>query len=225
MSIRGNYYMKNIWNIIKNLINKDRVPTYTRPNMNNLKGRHGRAILNEIRSMKTPRMDDVRQEANECMRRILEDRRYARKSIAAVEKEQCLKKRQEAERRFIEEVMAAERSIEDGNYVTSDEMYEFLGIKREDAMDELRDVDLYVKRLYEQIKDNGIVKEDIDYLRYKLHIVADAYSDFEIALLAYATKSTIRLRKTICYLVNHPEAKSSDVIEYVSNQPEFWEDV
>ena len=149
--------------------------------MNDLMGRRGRAILNEIRSMKAPKTEDVRLEADACMQRITENSRYARKSISAVEKEQ--------------------------------------------AVDELRDVDLYVKRLYERVSDNEIAKEDIEYLRYKLHVISDSYADFEIGLLAYATKSGTRLRKIICYLVNHPEVKSSDVIEYVSSQPDFWEDV
>ena len=217
--------MKNLKLLIKKLFLEKKPTYYIRPNMNNLKGSHGRAILNEIRSMEAPLMEDVRKEADECMQRITQNRRYARKSIPAFEKEQVIKRRREAERRFIEEVMAAERSIKEGNYVTSDEMFEFFGIKREEAADELRDVDLYVKRLFERVLDNGIAKEDIEYLRYKLHSISDSYADFEIGLLAYASKNSTRLKRIICYLVNHPEAKSSDVIEYVSSQSDFWEDV
>ena len=82
-----------------------------------------------------------------------------------------------------------------------------------------------MKRLFERVLDNGIAKEDIEYLRYKLHSILDSDADFQIGLLAYATKNSTRLKRTICYLVNHPEAKSSDVIEYVSSQSDFWEDV
>lgn len=44
---------------------------YTKPNMTNLKGKKGRAILAEIRNMKARPMDDIRLEAEACMNRIL----------------------------------------------------------------------------------------------------------------------------------------------------------
>lgn len=44
---------------------------YVKPNMTNLKGKRGRAILDEIRNMKAKPMDDIRWDADECINRIL----------------------------------------------------------------------------------------------------------------------------------------------------------
>ena len=48
---------------------------YSRPNMNNLKGKKGRAVLEEIRNMKAPSYDDIKGEADECMERIKKKRK------------------------------------------------------------------------------------------------------------------------------------------------------
>ena len=48
---------------------------YVKPNMTNLKGRKGKAILAEIRSMKAKPMDDIRRDADACMNRILARRK------------------------------------------------------------------------------------------------------------------------------------------------------
>lgn len=87
--------------------------------------------------------------------------------------------------------------------------------------DELRDVE----RVSNQMSNTEISEMDIKYLRYKLHEVSDAYSDYEIAMLKYATKKSERMKKILCYLICHPKAKSSDVIEFVSNQEDFGEDI
>ena len=44
---------------------------YQKPNMTNLKGKKGKAILAEIRSMKSRPIDDIRRDADACMNRIL----------------------------------------------------------------------------------------------------------------------------------------------------------
>ena len=48
---------------------------YIKPNMTNLKGKKGRAILAEIRSMDAKPLDNIRREADECMKRILARRK------------------------------------------------------------------------------------------------------------------------------------------------------
>ena len=48
---------------------------YVKPNMTNLKGKKGRAILAEIRNMKAKPMDDIRRDADACMNRILAGRK------------------------------------------------------------------------------------------------------------------------------------------------------
>lgn len=51
---------------------------YIKPNMNNLKGRRGKAVLSEIRNAKAPKMDDVRKDADACMKRLLATREHAK---------------------------------------------------------------------------------------------------------------------------------------------------
>ncbi len=51
---------------------------YVKPNMTYLKGKKGRAILAEIRSMKVTPMHDVQKDADECMKRILARRKNAK---------------------------------------------------------------------------------------------------------------------------------------------------
>lgn len=51
---------------------------YVKPNMTNLKGKKGKAILAEIRSMKAKPMDDIRRDADACMSRILARRQNAK---------------------------------------------------------------------------------------------------------------------------------------------------
>lgn len=55
-----------------------RAVRYTKPNMTNLKGKRGKAILAEIRSMKARPMDDIRRDADACMKRILARRQNAK---------------------------------------------------------------------------------------------------------------------------------------------------
>ena len=47
---------------------------YRRPNMNNLRGKKGRAVLEEIRNMKAPSYDDLKREADDCMEQIIKKR-------------------------------------------------------------------------------------------------------------------------------------------------------
>lgn len=54
---------------------------YRKPNMTNLRGEKGRAILAEIRSMEAKPMDDIRRDADACMNRILERRKGAGRRV------------------------------------------------------------------------------------------------------------------------------------------------
>lgn len=49
--------------------------SYHKPNMNNLKGKKGKAVLANIREMKATSLEDVRKAADECIKRILDRRR------------------------------------------------------------------------------------------------------------------------------------------------------
>lgn len=70
-----------IWNakISENLririTSSEREQIFVRPNMNNLRGKRGRAVLNEIRSMKPVPTDDIKRKADECMNKIFEKRK------------------------------------------------------------------------------------------------------------------------------------------------------
>ena len=57
-----------------------------------------------------------------------------------------------------------------------------------------------------------------------LNQVEDSYFDFISAMLHYAQKKESRQTLLIDYLKNHPEAKSRDVIRFVSDQPDCYED-
>ena len=48
---------------------------YWKPNMNNLKGKKGRAILMQLRNMQPASTLQVEKEADECMKRILARRK------------------------------------------------------------------------------------------------------------------------------------------------------
>ena len=48
---------------------------YGRPNMNNLRGKKGRAVLEEIRNMEAPSYDDLKREADDCMVQIKKKRK------------------------------------------------------------------------------------------------------------------------------------------------------
>ena len=51
---------------------------FTKPNMNNLKGKKGKAVLAEIRSMKAPSTEAIRREADVYMKQILTKRENAK---------------------------------------------------------------------------------------------------------------------------------------------------
>ena len=57
-----------------------------------------------------------------------------------------------------------------------------------------------------------------------LNGIEDSYFDFVLAMQQYARKKPSRLETLINYMKNNPNAKSSDVINFVSEQPDFYED-
>ena len=62
-------------------------------------------------------------------------------------------------------------------------------------------------------------------LKELLTQIDDSYFDFISAVLHYAEKKESRLHKLISFLKENPEVKSSDVVRFVSDQPDFYEDV
>ena len=70
------------------------------------------------------------------------------------------------------------------------------------------------------IQDMEIIKE----LKERLENVPDAYPDFVEATIYYARKKPERMKAVMGYLSGHPGALSSDIVEFVSKQPDFMED-
>ena len=61
-------------------------------------------------------------------------------------------------------------------------------------------------------------------LKELLSDISDSYSDFVGAILHYAGRKPERLKKLIDYIKNNPQVRSSDVIRFVSEQDDFFED-
>ncbi|MBQ8084737.1 MAG: hypothetical protein IJ232_01365 [Lachnospiraceae bacterium] len=56
-----------------------------------------------------------------------------------------------------------------------------------------------------------------------LNDVSDSYYDFVVAMLHYAKKSNhLDIMKK--YIIDNPSATTSDIIGFVSDQPDFYED-
>jgi hypothetical protein len=64
----------------------------------------------------------------------------------------------------------------------------------------------------------------MDELSALLNNIEDAYFDFVSAMLHYAEKKVSRQETLLAYLKSNPHAKSSDVVRFVSDQPDFFED-
>ncbi|MCM1208046.1 MAG: hypothetical protein NC309_03910 [Ruminococcus sp.] len=57
-----------------------------------------------------------------------------------------------------------------------------------------------------------------------LNNIEDSYYDFITARLHYAEKTQERQDTVLKYLKNNPKVKSYDVIKFVSEQKDFFED-
>ena len=61
-------------------------------------------------------------------------------------------------------------------------------------------------------------------LNNRLCNIKDSYSDFVGAIMHYANEKPSRLEVLIDFLNNNPNASSSDVVKFVSDQPDFSDD-
>ncbi|MBQ9278292.1 MAG: hypothetical protein IJ224_06620 [Lachnospiraceae bacterium] len=57
-----------------------------------------------------------------------------------------------------------------------------------------------------------------------LNNVSDTYYDFVTGILHYAQKKQSRLDAVLRYIKDNPNATSSDIVYFVSIQPDFYED-
>ena len=58
----------------------------------------------------------------------------------------------------------------------------------------------------------------------RLNEVADSYYGFVAAVLTYVKKKSSRYERVNEFMNNNPEALSSDILEFISNQDDFYED-
>ncbi len=61
-------------------------------------------------------------------------------------------------------------------------------------------------------------------LAIKLNGVADSYYSFVVAVLTYVNNKTSRLKVVEDYLQSNPSALSADILEFISEQDDFYED-
>ena len=54
--------------------------------------------------------------------------------------------------------------------------------------------------------------------------IPESYKDFVDAVIHYAGKKTSRLEAVRALVVNNPDVSSSDVVKFISDQPDFAED-
>ncbi|MCR5487998.1 MAG: hypothetical protein K6F35_10840 [Lachnospiraceae bacterium] len=57
-----------------------------------------------------------------------------------------------------------------------------------------------------------------------LNQIEDTYYDFVTAMLHYAGKKQERADALLGYITSNPGVKSAEVIRFVSEQPDFFED-
>ena len=77
----------------------------------------------------------------------------------------------------------------------------------------------------ETYRTTGILdRELIKKLWERLENVPDAYPDFVEGTIYYARKKPERMKAVMGYLSGHPDALSSDIVGFVSKQPDFMED-
>lgn len=58
----------------------------------------------------------------------------------------------------------------------------------------------------------------------RINNVADSYYGFVVAVLTYVKNKESRLEVVENYMNNNPSALSSDILEFISSQDDFYED-
>lgn len=58
----------------------------------------------------------------------------------------------------------------------------------------------------------------------RLDNVKDSYYGFVVAVLNYVKKKSSRFEAVKAFMDEHPEALSSDILEFISDQDDFYED-
>ena len=58
----------------------------------------------------------------------------------------------------------------------------------------------------------------------RLNNVSDSYCDFVAAVLTYVNNKPERLVVVSNYMDQNPSAETSDILAFISSQPDFYED-
>ena len=58
----------------------------------------------------------------------------------------------------------------------------------------------------------------------RLSNVADSYYGFVVAVLSYVKEKKSRFEVVEAFMDNNPSALTSDILEFISNQDDFYED-
>lgn len=58
----------------------------------------------------------------------------------------------------------------------------------------------------------------------RLNNVSDSYYGFVVAVLTYVKKKESRLSAVVGFMDEKPDALSSDILEFISKQADFYED-
>jgi len=61
-------------------------------------------------------------------------------------------------------------------------------------------------------------------LKKRLEAVDDSYFDFILGVITYCKRKESRLIAVMKFMDDNPDALSSDIIEFISDQPDFYED-
>ena len=61
-------------------------------------------------------------------------------------------------------------------------------------------------------------------LTIMLNNISDSYFDFVVGIMAYAKKKPERIEIIRDFIIDNPTALTSDIIEFVSEQPDFLEE-
>ena len=58
----------------------------------------------------------------------------------------------------------------------------------------------------------------------RLNGIEDSYYDFIVAVLTYVKKKKSRADAVSEFMDDHPEAKTDDILDFISEQDDFYED-
>ena len=64
----------------------------------------------------------------------------------------------------------------------------------------------------------------MDTFAIRLNNVEDAYYGFVVAVLTYVKKKESRLKTVESFMNENPNALTSDILEFISDQDDFYED-